>query len=95
MLSERYKQVYVELTELRGRSERDINALKEHLKLTDAALEEGRLLGNSTNQWEHSKRSNQMDGMHSPSLFGHVYTCAMWSSFFHLVVRNYSGAESE
>uniref|UniRef100_A0A8C1GXF5 TRIO and F-actin binding protein a n=1 Tax=Cyprinus carpio TaxID=7962 RepID=A0A8C1GXF5_CYPCA len=49
-LSERYKQVYVELTELRGRSERDINALKEHLKLTDAALEEGRLLGNSTNQ---------------------------------------------
>ncbi len=50
MLSERYKQVYVELTELRGRSERDINALKEHLKLTDAALEESRLLGNSTNQ---------------------------------------------
>ncbi|XP_077101904.1 uncharacterized protein triobpa isoform X2 [Siphateles boraxobius] len=46
-LSERYKEVYVELTELRGRSERDINALKEHLKLTDAALEEGRLLGNS------------------------------------------------
>ncbi|KAK2909327.1 hypothetical protein Q8A67_005164 [Cirrhinus molitorella] len=50
VLSERYKQVYVELTELRGRSERDINALKEHLKLTNAALEEGRLLGNSTNQ---------------------------------------------
>ncbi|XP_026105147.1 TRIO and F-actin-binding protein-like isoform X1 [Carassius auratus] len=49
-LSERYKQVYVELAELRGRSERDINALKEHLKLTDAALEEGRLLGNSTDQ---------------------------------------------
>ncbi|XP_058624590.1 TRIO and F-actin-binding protein isoform X3 [Onychostoma macrolepis] len=49
-LSERYKQVYVELAELRGRSERDINALKEHLKLTNAALEEGRLLGNSTNQ---------------------------------------------
>lgn len=50
VLSERYKQVYVELTELRGRSERDINALKEHLKLTNAALEEGRLLGNSTDQ---------------------------------------------
>ncbi|XP_073699374.1 TRIO and F-actin-binding protein [Garra rufa] len=50
VLSERYKQVYVELTELRGRSERDINALKEHLKLTNAALEEGHLLGNSTNQ---------------------------------------------
>ncbi|XP_067298697.1 TRIO and F-actin-binding protein isoform X2 [Pseudorasbora parva] len=50
-LSERYKEVYVELSELRGRSERDINALKEHLKLTDAALEEGRRLGNnSTNQ---------------------------------------------
>ncbi|XP_052462414.1 TRIO and F-actin-binding protein isoform X1 [Carassius gibelio] len=50
VLSERYKQVYVELTELRGRSERDINALKEHLKLTNAALEEGRLLANSTDQ---------------------------------------------
>ncbi|XP_043104971.1 TRIO and F-actin-binding protein isoform X3 [Puntigrus tetrazona] len=49
-LSERFKQVYVELTELRGRSERDINALKEHLKLTNAALEEGHLLGNSTSQ---------------------------------------------
>lgn len=47
-LSERYKEVYVELSELRGRSERDINALKEHLKLTDAALQEGRLLGNSS-----------------------------------------------
>lgn len=57
-LSERYKEVYVELSELRGRSERDINALKEHLKLTDAALEEGRRLGNSrTGQWEHSRRS--------------------------------------
>ncbi|KAL0202854.1 hypothetical protein M9458_000872, partial [Cirrhinus mrigala] len=50
VLSERYKLVYVELTELRGRSERDINALKEHLKLTNAAVEEGRLLGNSTDQ---------------------------------------------
>ncbi|XP_073762300.1 TRIO and F-actin-binding protein isoform X2 [Danio rerio] len=49
-LGERYKEVYVELSELRGRSERDINALKQHLKLTDAALEEGRLLGNSDNQ---------------------------------------------
>lgn len=49
-MGERYKEVYVELSELRGRSERDINALKQHLKLTDAALEEGRLLGNSDNQ---------------------------------------------
>ncbi|XP_042619324.1 TRIO and F-actin-binding protein-like isoform X2 [Cyprinus carpio] len=50
VLSERYKQVYVELTELRGRSDRDINALKEQLKLTNAALEEGRLLSNNTDQ---------------------------------------------
>ncbi|KAI7811184.1 putative TRIO and F-actin-binding protein-like [Triplophysa rosa] len=49
-LSEHYKEVHVELSELKGHSEREINALKEHLKLTSTALEEGHLLANSTNQ---------------------------------------------
>ncbi|XP_051561702.1 TRIO and F-actin-binding protein isoform X2 [Myxocyprinus asiaticus] len=49
-LSERYKEVYVELSELKGRSEREINSLKQHLNLTNAALEEEHLLGNSTDQ---------------------------------------------
>ncbi|XP_056619048.1 TRIO and F-actin-binding protein isoform X2 [Triplophysa dalaica] len=49
-LSERYKEVHVELSELKGHSEREINALKEHLKLTSTTLEEDGLLGNSTNQ---------------------------------------------
>nr|XP_055060267.1 TRIO and F-actin-binding protein isoform X2 [Misgurnus anguillicaudatus] len=49
-LSERYKEVHVELSELKGNSEREINALKEHLKLTSTALDEGHLHGNSANQ---------------------------------------------
>ncbi|XP_053471895.1 TRIO and F-actin-binding protein [Ictalurus furcatus] len=39
-LSERYKAVYVELCGLKGLSEREISSLKEHLRLTNAALEE-------------------------------------------------------
>lgn len=39
-MSERYKEVYSELSELKGHSEREINALKEHLKLTNPAPEE-------------------------------------------------------
>ncbi|XP_051993037.1 TRIO and F-actin-binding protein [Xyrauchen texanus] len=49
-LSERYKEVYVELNELKGRSEREISSLKKHLNLTNSALEEEHLLGNSTDQ---------------------------------------------
>ncbi|KAB5523635.1 hypothetical protein PHYPO_G00154830 [Pangasianodon hypophthalmus] len=39
-LSERYKAVYVELCGLKGLSDREISSLKEHLRLTNAALEE-------------------------------------------------------
>ncbi|XP_076851322.1 TRIO and F-actin-binding protein-like [Brachyhypopomus gauderio] len=49
-LSERYKQVYVELINMKSLSGREITSLKEHLSLASAALEEEHLLGNSTNQ---------------------------------------------
>ncbi|XP_047658861.1 TRIO and F-actin-binding protein isoform X2 [Tachysurus fulvidraco] len=39
-LSERYKAVYVELCEVKGLSDREVSSLKEHLRLTNAALEE-------------------------------------------------------
>ncbi|XP_053332506.1 TRIO and F-actin-binding protein [Clarias gariepinus] len=39
-LSERYKTVYVELCGLKGLSDIEIGSLKEHLRLTSAALEE-------------------------------------------------------
>ncbi|KAI4880087.1 hypothetical protein NFI96_025383, partial [Prochilodus magdalenae] len=49
-LSERYKAVYVELSGTKGLNEREITSLREHLRLTNAALEEEHLRGNSTNQ---------------------------------------------
>ncbi|XP_017571969.1 TRIO and F-actin-binding protein [Pygocentrus nattereri] len=49
-LSERYKAVYVELSGIKGLSDREIMSLREHLRLTNAALEEEQLYGNSTNQ---------------------------------------------
>ncbi|GAA6079434.1 TRIO and F-actin-binding protein isoform X1 [Tachysurus ichikawai] len=39
-LSERYKTVYVELCAVKGLSDREVSSLKEHLRLTNAALEE-------------------------------------------------------
>ncbi|XP_060755096.1 TRIO and F-actin-binding protein [Neoarius graeffei] len=39
-LSERYKAVYVELCGLKGLSDLEISSLKEHLRLTNAALKE-------------------------------------------------------
>ncbi|XP_040919215.1 TRIO and F-actin binding protein b isoform X2 [Toxotes jaculatrix] len=44
---ERYKEVHEELSGMKGRSEREIQSLKEHLKLAMAALQEGQKLGNS------------------------------------------------
>uniref|UniRef100_A0A3B3DQ78 PH domain-containing protein n=1 Tax=Oryzias melastigma TaxID=30732 RepID=A0A3B3DQ78_ORYME len=37
---ERYKEAYVELTATRGRGQLEMNALNEHLRLTNAALQE-------------------------------------------------------
>ncbi|KAI1886743.1 hypothetical protein AGOR_G00198950 [Albula goreensis] len=44
---DRYKEVYVELSRMKSRSEQEIEALKEHLKLAMAALQEGQELENS------------------------------------------------
>ncbi|CAB1344531.1 unnamed protein product [Coregonus sp. 'balchen'] len=40
-LCDRYKEVYVELIGMKGRSELDIRDLREHLRLANAALQEG------------------------------------------------------
>ncbi|CDQ88773.1 unnamed protein product [Oncorhynchus mykiss] len=40
-LCDRYKEVYVELIGLKGRSELEIRDLREHLRLANAALQEG------------------------------------------------------
>ncbi|TDH02620.1 hypothetical protein EPR50_G00154300 [Perca flavescens] len=45
---ERYTQVQEELSGLKGRSEREIQSLKEHLKLAMAALQEGQKLDTVT-----------------------------------------------
>ncbi|XP_068574820.1 TRIO and F-actin binding protein b [Cebidichthys violaceus] len=44
---ERYAEVHEELSGMKGRSEREIQSLKEHLRLAMAALQEGQKLGNS------------------------------------------------
>ncbi|XP_047199948.1 TRIO and F-actin binding protein b isoform X1 [Hippoglossus stenolepis] len=44
---ERYTEVREELSGMKGRSEREIQSLKEHLRLAMAALQEGQKLGNS------------------------------------------------
>ncbi|XP_026180697.1 TRIO and F-actin binding protein b isoform X2 [Mastacembelus armatus] len=44
---ERYTEVQEELSGVKGRSEREIQSLKEHLRLAMAALQEGQKLGNS------------------------------------------------
>ncbi|KAG7216218.1 hypothetical protein INR49_029067 [Caranx melampygus] len=43
----RYTEVHEELSGMKGRSEREIQSLKEHLRLAMAALQEGQKLGNS------------------------------------------------
>ncbi|XP_061158325.1 uncharacterized protein LOC133169860 isoform X2 [Syngnathus typhle] len=47
LASERYAEVNEELSGIKGRSEREIQSLKEHLRLAMAALQEGQRLGNS------------------------------------------------
>ncbi|XP_019726502.1 TRIO and F-actin binding protein b isoform X1 [Hippocampus comes] len=47
LASERYAEVNEELSGMKGRSEREIQSLKEHLRLAMAALQEGQRLGNS------------------------------------------------
>ncbi|KAG7505312.1 hypothetical protein JOB18_028861 [Solea senegalensis] len=44
---ERYTEVREELSGMKGRSDREIQSLKEHLRLAMAALHEGQKLGNS------------------------------------------------
>ncbi|KAM6904457.1 TRIO and F-actin binding protein b [Xenentodon cancila] len=44
---ERYAEVHGELSGMKGRTEREIQSLKEHLRLAMAALQEGQKLGNS------------------------------------------------
>ncbi|XP_070779505.1 TRIO and F-actin binding protein b [Enoplosus armatus] len=44
---ERYTEIHEELSGMKGRSEREIQSLKEHLRLAMAALQEGQKLGNS------------------------------------------------
>ncbi|KAJ8283807.1 hypothetical protein COCON_G00026570 [Conger conger] len=44
---DRYKEVYAELGRMKSRSEQEIEALKEHLKLAMAALQEGQQLENN------------------------------------------------
>ncbi|KAK5617100.1 hypothetical protein CRENBAI_013309 [Crenichthys baileyi] len=44
---ERYAEVHGELNGMKGRNEREIQSLKEHLRLAMAALQEGQKLGNS------------------------------------------------
>ncbi|XP_061567824.1 TRIO and F-actin binding protein b isoform X2 [Cololabis saira] len=44
---ERYAEVHGELSGMKGRTEREIQSLKEHLRLAMAALQEGQTLGNS------------------------------------------------
>lgn len=44
---ERYTEMHEELSVMKGRSEREIQSLKEHLRLAMAALQEGQKLGNS------------------------------------------------
>ncbi|KAJ3600474.1 hypothetical protein NHX12_031455 [Muraenolepis orangiensis] len=45
--SERRRELEVELSSMRGRSLREVQSLKEHLRLALAALQEGQVLGNS------------------------------------------------
>uniref|UniRef100_UPI0037E90EC7 TRIO and F-actin binding protein b n=1 Tax=Semicossyphus pulcher TaxID=241346 RepID=UPI0037E90EC7 len=47
LASERYTEMQDELSGMKGRSEREIQSLKEHLRLAMAALHEGQKLGNS------------------------------------------------
>uniref|UniRef100_A0A3Q3LQH9 Uncharacterized protein n=1 Tax=Labrus bergylta TaxID=56723 RepID=A0A3Q3LQH9_9LABR len=44
---QRYSDMQDELSGVRGRSEREIQSLKEHLRLALTALHEGQKLGNS------------------------------------------------
>ncbi|KAJ4920688.1 hypothetical protein JOQ06_016401 [Pogonophryne albipinna] len=47
LASDRYTEMHEELSGMKGRSEREVQSLKEHLRLAMAALQEGQKLGNS------------------------------------------------
>lgn len=57
---EQYAEVREELNALKGRSEREIQSLKEHLRLAMAALQEGQKLGNSLDHWEPAAGTNAL-----------------------------------
>lgn len=48
--SEKYKDIYVELNNIKSRSEREIDQLKEHLRLAMAALREQAAVRNSVGE---------------------------------------------
>ncbi|KAI4821748.1 hypothetical protein KUCAC02_007332 [Chaenocephalus aceratus] len=47
LASDRYTEMHEQLSGMKGRSEREVQSLKEHLRLAMAALQEGQKLGNS------------------------------------------------
>lgn len=47
-MCERFKEVYVELSRVKGISEREMDCLREHLSLASAALQEQQLMAGST-----------------------------------------------
>lgn len=61
---EQYTEIREELSGIKGRSEREIQSLKEHLRLAMAALQEGQKLGNSLDHWE-AAAGYQDSGRHS------------------------------
>lgn len=52
--------MHEELSGMKGRSEREIQSLKEHLRLAMAALQEGQQLGNSLDHWESAAGPNAL-----------------------------------
>lgn len=58
---ERYAEVHEELSGMKGRSEREIHSLKEHLRLAMAALQEGQKLGNSLDHWDPAAGTSALE----------------------------------
>lgn len=54
--------MHEELSGMKDRSEREMQSLKEHLRLAMAALQEGQKLGNSLDHWESVAGLSSSDG---------------------------------
>ena len=79
--------MHEELSGMKGRSEREIQNLKENLRLAMAALQEGQMLGNSLDHWHSANGTNgHTDG------YGHalaVYIDVPYrkiSAFYFLII---------